>query len=73
MCNQLDSIVQAVVVFSRRLDLFYLFRYVVVTSEDTIVTKIVAFKYALLKHQIPVVVIIINVTEGTLQTQPASG
>ena len=35
--------------------------------------KIVAFKYALLKYRIPVVVIIINVTEGTLQTQLASG
>ena len=69
MSNQLDSIVQAVVVFSRRLDSFYLWRYVVVTSEDTIV----AFLYAFLKYRIPVVVIIINVTEGILQTQLASG
>ena len=63
MRNQLDSIVQAVVVFSRRLDSFYLWRYVVVTSEDTIVTIIVAFKFALLNYRITAVVIIINVTE----------
>ena len=43
----------------------------VVTSEYTIVTKIVAFKYALLKYRIPVVVIILNVTKGTLQTELA--